>query len=202
EATYLFLCAYSKNENHKVKKTRKKIQELFENQTLKIDEVTKLKLPQYMDIEKIFLKILSQTRSYKRAWKNFPYKFTSLFKEAYRSYKFNEQIANFIKSIDPDHFLREYTLTIPEEFKNLTQKFPDRIELVYPKKTINTNNLELNLEGNKRNIFSNPIIYWYEITKDEVFQDYQKLNLSFFLLKGEFATNLLNFLLEDLLLEE
>ncbi|MFN4220375.1 MAG: hypothetical protein ACK4GJ_05605, partial [bacterium] len=106
------------------------------------------------------------------------------------------------KSVDSDYFIREYTLTIPEEFKNLTQKFPDKIELVYPKKTINTNNPELNLEGNKRNIFSNPVIYWYEFTKDEVFQDYQKLNLSFFLPKGEFATNLLNFLLEDFSVSE
>ncbi len=200
EATFLLLCAYSKNENRKVKKARSQLKELFNEQVFNIDKATQIKLPQYMDIEKIFLKILSEKRSYKKTWKEFPYKFTSLFKEAYKSYIFNEKIIQFIKSLGVTYYKREYNLTIPPEFDFLISKFPKKIEYIYPTVRIEKEIVNYKIFENQpsRELFIVPQIYSYQFEKDEIFNDYHKLIISFSLSKGEFATNSLNFLLEDI----
>lgn len=194
EASYLFLSAYSKNENHKVKKIRKKLKELFDNQSFNIDQASKIKLPQYMDIEKIFLTILLKKRSFKRTWKDFPHKFTSLFKEAFFSYKFNSELKKIIQQSGIKYCQKIYELTIPEEFQNLTNKFDNKIELLYPLEKISKYDNETN-KHYKRKFFILPKIYNYEFSKDEIFPNHSKMKIEFFLEKGCFATNILNFLL-------
>ncbi len=193
EATYLFLCAFSKNENHKVKKIRRNLKNLFTGEIFNINEAVKLKLPQYMDVEKIFLKILSKKMNYKKAWKDFPNKFTSLFKEAYRSFKFNQFLIEEIKKQTQNYIAKRYEFTIEEEFDYFTKDFPKYIELVYPLEK--SEKMEVNQKKDNRDLFISPIIDNFYFEKDEIFEGYSKMVIEFFLGRGSFATNVLNFLL-------
>ncbi|MCS7244331.1 MAG: tRNA pseudouridine(13) synthase TruD [Candidatus Calescibacterium sp.] len=194
EATYLFLCAHSKNENHKVKKVRKILKDLFNGQSFNIHKALEIKMPQYMDIEKIFLKILSKNNNFKKTWKEFPYKWTSLFKEAFYSYKFNKSLADYIKNSNVNYFIQKYEINVPEEFHNLLSNFENRIELVYPLVQLDFQKLSLK-DLKNRNPLLEPLIYKYNFEKDELFEGYYKLNIEFFLSRGSFATNFLNFIL-------
>jgi len=211
EASYLLLCIYSNNENSKVKSKRRKIKELLLNN--KIDEVRNLRLPQYMDIEKVFLSILLKERNYKKAWKNFPYKFTTIFKDAYKSFIFNCKLNHFIKQSilnnSSDFISKKIQLNIPENEKdfinqNIINKINnkevkeifknwDNFEFIFPK------NLDLIIYDEKyenyRDYFIRPIIKEFSLYDDEIFENYKKLKLKFFLPKGSFATNLFYYLL-------
>lgn len=192
EASYLFLCIYSKNENHKVKKIRRKLNELFVDGSFKIDEAIGIKMPQYMDVEKIFLRILSKTRNFKKAWKEFPSKWTSLFKESYYSYTFNKSIAQKIKTTTKNYFTYEYPIDVPPEFDSFLAGFEKKIELVYPLEKLD---IRIGEKIKNREIFLNPVIYSYDFRKDDMFEGYYRLDIEFFLGRGSFATNLLTFIL-------
>jgi TruD family tRNA pseudouridine synthase len=208
EATYLLLCIYSSNENSKVKSKRKKIKELLLNN--KIDEVKNLKLPQYMDIEKVFLSILLKERNYKKAWKNFPYKFTTIFKDAYNSFIFNYNLASLInQKMKSNLVVKKIKLSIPQEeiefindniIKKINNKEVkeifknwDNFEFIFP----NFLNFFINNEkyDNYRDYFIKPILKDYKLIDDELFNDYKKLEISFYLSKGSFATNVFYYLL-------
>ncbi|MEN3015638.1 MAG: tRNA pseudouridine(13) synthase TruD [bacterium] len=194
EATYLLLCSSSKNENRKVKKARQKLRDLFEGQNFNIDQALELKLPQYMDLEKIFLKILSKKRNYKKAWKEFPHKFSSLFKQAYFSYKFNTELSKLIKNTTDNYIVKQYEITIPQEvIQNFLTNFNPTLELIYPEEEINIQHQIQDYQ--KRNLFILPDIKHYNFEKDEIFEGYYKLTIEFFLTRGGFATNILNYIL-------
>jgi TruD family tRNA pseudouridine synthase len=211
EASYLLLCVYSNNENSKVKSKRRKIKELLLNN--KIDEVMNLRLPQYMDIEKVFLSILLKERNYKKAWKNFPYKFTTIFKDAYKSFIFNCKLNHLIKQSilnhSSDFISKKIQLNIPENEKdfinqNIINKINnkevkeifknwDNFEFIFPK------NLDLIIYDEKyenyRDYFIRPILKEISLYDDEIFENHKKLKVKFFLPKGSFATNLFYYLL-------
>jgi len=211
EASYLLLCIYSSNENSKVKSKRRRIKELLLSN--RIDEVINLRLPQYMDIEKVFLSILLKERNYKKAWKNFPYKFTTIFKDAYKSFIFNYKLNYFIKQSILSHSLdfinKKIQATIPENEKdfinqNIINKINnkelkeifrnwDNFEFIFPK------DLDLIIYNEKyesyRDYFIKPILKESNLYNDEIFENYKKLEVKFYLPKGAFATNLFYYLL-------
>ncbi len=213
ESTYLLLCVYSDNENSKVKSKRKKIKELLLNNN--INEIKNLKLPQYMDLEKVFLSILLKERNYKRAWKNFPYKFTSIFKDSYNSFIFNYKLLALLKQkylLENNIISKKIDLKIPQEDKNFINEniikkinnkeikeiFQnwDKFEyLFYYDLNFNSFNIDNEKYENYRNYFIKPILKDYKLNDDEIFSGYKRLDISFYLPKGSFATNLFYYLL-------
>lgn len=215
EATYLLLCVYSNNENSKVKSKRKKIKEFLLNN--KVDEIRNLKLPQYMDIEKVFLSILLKERNYKKTWKNFPYKFTTIFKDAYNSFIFNHNLASLItqkfKNIT-SFIVKKIKITLPKEEiefinnniikkinnKDLREIFMnwDNFEFIFFN-SLDSLNSFINNEKyeNYRDYFVKPVLKDYRLSNDELFNNgYKKLEINFYLPKGSFATNLFYYLLD------
>lgn len=212
EATYLLLCVYSNNENSKVKSKRKKIKELLLNNN--INEVKDLKLPQYMDLEKVFLSILLKERNYKRAWKDFPYKFISIFKDSYNSFIFNYKLLTLLKQQSNlfNIISKKIDLKIPQEDKNfINENIISKINNKEIKEIFqNWDNFEylfyydlnykkFNVDNAKyegyRDYFIKPILKYYKLLDDDIFNGYKKLEISFYLPKGSFATNLFYYLL-------
>jgi len=204
QATYLFLSFIGEKESLQVQKIRQQLRELFKNNTFYIDEAKKIKIPQSMNIEKLFLKILSEKLSLERTWKVFPKKFTSLLKDSYHSFLFNQKLKNLIlkktnkyttKTIEINKIMENKLLNIFNQ-ENKVLKSLSKIEFVYPLEELKIEELKTTENNQERPLFIKPIIKNYTFEDDEIFEGYKKLKIEFSLRKGSFATNIFNFILE------
>jgi len=200
QATYFLLAFPGSNENPKIQKIRMALKNLFTDNTFNLEEAKKIKIPNTMDIEKLFLKILMQKLSIEKSWKTFPKKFSSLLKESYQSFLFNEKLKNSIKEKTENLITIKYDISkdilkfvsdSKVEINIANKKNLGIFEFVYPLEKIELTSLK----DHYRDYFIKPIIKNYFFEEDEIFEGYKKLSIEFFLGKGSFATNVLNFIL-------